>query len=132
MMRWVALAVVLSACGPSAERLEADQVRAAIDRLRAAPAADVAGRKALVESLEKKPAVLAEAKRARDACAAAYRLMVESRELAARAREEIAAPGKGAEGLGDLDASEKKLAAATAAMPACDEASTALKVALSH
>jgi hypothetical protein len=132
MKRWLTLAVALSACGPSPERVEADGVRVAIDRLRAVPAAEVARRRTLVDELEKKPAGLAEATRARDACAVAYRLMIESRELAAHAKEEVAAPGQGADGLRDLDASEKKLAAATAAMPACDEASTALTVALSR
>ncbi len=133
MRRWLALAIALSACARSSEKVEADEVRAAIDRLRASNADDLAGRRALVGELEKKPAALKEAKRARDACATAYKTLVEARELAARAKAGISAPDRSAAAaLADLDGSEKKLAEATAAMPACDAASATLKVTLSH
>ena len=130
----IAAAAALAACARSPERVEADQVRSAIERLRGSPADDEAARRKLVAELASKPAGMDEARRARDACAEAYGLLTDAKSLEKKAKA-AAAPGSptsGAEALGDLNAAEAKLAAATQAMPACDEASAALRRALSR
>jgi hypothetical protein len=135
--RWLVLAIALAACSRSPEKVEADEVKAAIDRLRRVDQGDLERTRALLGELEKKPATLAEARQARDACADAYRLFVDALEIMVKAKPKVKAKAELSDAeLGrtteELDLAQKKLDAANLAMPKCDEASAALTVALSH
>jgi len=123
-----ALAVALLAgCGPSAEDREAAAVARAADALREAPEATAEQRRALLADLERTPAAAAPAARARDACALAYRLLLDGTALEAKVRAALArthtgAGAPGASVLLDLSAAEAKIEESAAAMPDCERA----------
>jgi len=111
-----------AACGPSAEDLEAAAVVHAADALRDAPAEAVEGRRTLLAELERRPAS-GDAAAARDACARAYRPLLESAALRARVEAALADPSKlDGRALADLAEAEAKLKESAAAMGACDAA----------
>lgn len=146
---WIFLAAalsapLLSACGPSEEKIEAERVLRAIDVLRDSPPEPLAAREALVAELEKQPATKSRlASEARDKCARAYRLLTEGKALQAKVSKALAQPappasadpgGGGekpasatAEMLRDFLAAEAKIKESAAAMPECAEAAANLR-----
>lgn len=120
---------LLAACGPSAEEREAAAVVRAADVLRDAPAEAAAEqRRALLADLERAPAASPPAVRARDACARAYRLLLEGKDLEARVRAALADGGTpGAGVLLELTAAEAKIEESAAAMPDCEAALSDLR-----
>ncbi|UQA61241.1 hypothetical protein [Polyangium aurulentum] len=121
-----ALAVV-AGCGPSAETLEQRRVLAAIDALRDAPAMDVPARRRLLDALDKQEAQSPLARRARDDCAAAYRLLIEGNEATEAVRKALAHPETAPPTtLSDLAAAEEKIKKSGEAMPGCEKAAAEL------
>ncbi|MGK4008736.1 hypothetical protein WMF31_39375 [Sorangium sp. So ce1036] len=126
-----ALAPVAAApgCGQSAADREADALLHAIDVLRDAPSEPRAAREALLAAVERQPASTPPAQRARDACARAYRLLLDATAAEARVRALLAAPaasaGPGA--LSDLAAADAKVKESAEVMPACAEALSELR-----
>lgn len=126
----LAIALAATACGPSAEKLEADRVARSIDVLRNAPAGSTASRLHLVEELAKQPATGKLAATARDTCAAAYRSLEEASLLEAQVRKAMADPSSMTPGmLQDLVTAGEKLEASKAAMPGCERAVSELRMA---
>lgn len=110
-------------CGPSQETIEADRVLRAIDKLRDAPPEPLTGREVLVTELERTPAASAPAVKARDACARAYRLLIDGKKLSERVVKQLADPKTLTLEVGrDLASAETKIAESSAAMPACESA----------
>ena len=125
MLTWMA-----SACGPSAEKLDADRVTRSIDVLRNAPAGAPTSRLSLVEELEKQPATGTLAVSARDTCAKAYRSFEEASILEARVRKAMENPNAMTPTLlQDLADADEKLKASKAAMPECERAVSVLRMA---
>jgi hypothetical protein len=119
----VAALLAVVACGPSAEKLEAERVLRAIDVLRDAPSEPSAAREALVTALEREQATFPAAVRARDTCAKAYRLLIEGKALQAKVGKGLSEPGGAtADVLRDFLAAESKITESAATMPQCDEA----------
>lgn len=117
------LALALGACGPSQEKIEAERVLHAINKLRDSPSEHLAGREALVTELERTPAASPPAVKARDACARAYRLLVEGKKLSERVAKQLADPKTMTLEVGrDLAGAEAKIAESAEAMPACETA----------
>lgn len=115
--------VIAAACGPSAEEREAAAVLRAADVLRDAPAEAAARRRELLAELERAPTASARAARARDACAKAYRTLLDGAALEAKVRAALsgaAAPTPA--DLGDLLEAEAKIKESAAAMPDCEAA----------
>jgi hypothetical protein len=118
----------LAACTPSAESIEQRRVLGAVDALRDAPATDLAGRRKLLEALEKQEASSPFARRARDDCAAAYRFLIEGNEATATVSRAIARPDTApSTTLSDLAAAEEKIKKSAEAMPACEKAAAELR-----
>jgi hypothetical protein len=113
---------------PSAEALEDRVILAALAALRDAPAEDLANRKKLVGELEKKPATSLLARRVRDDCARAYRLLVEGQEATATVTRAMARPGGTTSLLADLARAEEKIRQSEEAMPACEKAAAELRL----
>jgi hypothetical protein len=100
----------------------------AINKLRDAPAEALSMRESLVAELEKVQASSPPAVRARDACAHAYRLLIEGKKLSERVAKQIADPSTLTLEVGrDLDAADAKIKESAAAMPACETASADLR-----
>ena len=114
----------------SAEAEEERALIAAIEALRDAPAEDLAGRKARIDALLKKPAKSPQAQRARDSCAEAYRLLVEGKEGTEGVKRALGGPGPVPKTLlADLAAAEEKIRKSSEeAMPACEKAATELRL----
>ncbi|MRG97378.1 hypothetical protein [Polyangium spumosum] len=130
MIGRVALGLVF-ACGcMSAEAEEERVLLGAIDALRDAPAEDLGGRRALIDALVKRPAKSPQAERARDSCAEAYRLLVEGKEGVASVKRALGGPSPVPTTLlADLAAAEAKIEKSRdEAMPACEKASTELRL----
>jgi hypothetical protein len=126
----LALALAATACGPSAEKLEADRVARSIDVLRNAPAETTTSRLHLVEELETQPATGKLAVSARDACARAYRSLEEASLLEAQVRKGMADPSTMTPAmLQDLVVAGEKVEASKAAMPGCERAVSELRMA---
>jgi len=124
------LALAAGACGPSAEKLEADRVARSIDVLRNAPAGSTTSRLHLVEELEKQPATGKLAVSARDACARAYRSFEEASLLEAQVRKAMADPATMTPSLlDDLATASAKIEASKEAMPGCERAVSELRMA---
>jgi hypothetical protein len=118
-----AMAMGVSACGPSQERVEADRVITAINRLRDAPPEPLASREALLAELERVSATSPPAAKARDACARAYRLLIEGKRLTEKVAEQLADPKSLTLEVGrELALAESKITESAAAMPACETA----------
>ena len=101
---------------------------AAIDALRDAPAADLPGRRRLLDGLEKHEAQTPLARRARDDCAAAYRLLIEGNEATEAVRKALAHPETAPPTtLSDLAAAEEKIEKSGEAMPGCEKAAAELR-----
>jgi hypothetical protein len=131
---WAAAALALNlglqaaGCGPSQEKLEADRVTRAIDVLRDAPPEPLSAREALVTDLERQQASFPLAIQARDACARAYRLLIEGKALQASVTKALATPGGATiDTLRDLAGADAKIKESAAAMPECDRASADLR-----
>ncbi|HEY4120338.1 MAG TPA: hypothetical protein VGM56_20875 [Byssovorax sp.] len=118
-----AFLLLVAGCARSPERVSDAAVRAALDRLRDAPSADDAGRRARVVDLKATSAETPEGQRARDSCALAYTLLLDGKAMLALARSTDA-------GAADVGAVERKLTDAEAAMTECNAASGALVVAV--
>ena len=120
---------ILSACGPSAEALEAARLLHAIDALRDVPNDPVTARKALLDQLDAEPASGKLAAAARSACITAYRPMVEGQMLEARvrARHRAAPEDIQPDLLVDLATAEAKLKESKAAMPECERTKAELR-----
>ncbi|AKT36196.1 hypothetical protein [Chondromyces crocatus] len=115
--------LLAAACGPGADKVEAAAVLHAANVLRDAPSEPASARLGHLESLERAPATTPHAARARDACAHAYRLLLEGNALEAKVRAAIATPsGLTPDILRDLGTAEDKIKESTTAMPTCDEA----------
>jgi hypothetical protein len=110
-----------AACGPSPEAVERDRTLRAIDVLRDAPTEAHGPRRRLLQDLEGLNVTLPAAARARDACASAYRLLLDGRELERRvaaALQREAPPGAAV--VQDLLDAEAKISGSAALMPDCD------------
>ncbi|HVK71444.1 MAG TPA: hypothetical protein VM694_43625 [Polyangium sp.] len=114
----------------SAEAEEERVLLAAIEALRDAPAEDLTGRKNLLSALEKKPAPSPEARRARDSCVEAYRLLLEGKEGTEAVKRALGGAGPVPTTLlADLAAAEEKIRkSGDEAMPACAKAATELRL----
>jgi hypothetical protein len=112
-----------AACGPSQEKIEADRVLHAINKLRDSPSEHLTGREALVTELERVSATSPPAVKARDACAHAYRLLVDGKKLSERVAKQLADPKTVTlEAARDLADAESKILESAAAMPTCETA----------
>lgn len=113
----------------SAEAREDQAVLAAIDTLRDSSPDDLANRHKLIDALMKLPATSPLAREARDGCAEAYRLVVESKEGLLKVKTELerqgAAPKNAA---ADLAEAEEKLKKSEPAMRACQKAAIELSL----
>jgi len=115
--------VLVAGCGPSQEKVEADRVLHAINKLRDSPPESLSGREALLTELERTPATSPPAIKARDACAHAYRLLVDGKKLSERVAKQLADPKTLTLEVGrDLADAETKIAESAASMPACETA----------
>jgi hypothetical protein len=122
-----ALALV-AGCTSAAESIEERRVLGAIDALRDAPATDLPGRRRLLDGLEKQEAHGPLTRRARDDCAAAYRLLIEGAEGTAAVTKALAHPETAPPTtLSDLAAAEEKIKKSAEAMPACERAAAELR-----
>jgi hypothetical protein len=122
-------AVATSACGPSAETLEAQRVLRAIDVLRDAPTEPLSAREPLVADLERQEAKAPAALRARDACVKAYRLLLEGKTLHAGVEKQLSTPGGASlDTLRDLAAAETKIKESSEVMPECSRAAADLRL----
>jgi hypothetical protein len=120
-------------CTTSPEVVEAHGVALSIDRLRAAPAGEIEGRRRLVVELEARPARLKQAKEARDVCSGAFRAMLDGLALKERARSVLAGEHPARAPIAqDLSAAQAKLIEADDAMRACVRAETELRRALAR
>jgi hypothetical protein len=122
----LALLTLLAACDRAAPPSDRERVLHAVDALREAPAGDA--RRRLLDDLARLPAAEPAAVRARDTCAAAYRLLFDGDAIAVNLRvalERGEPPGPDA--AKDLREAEEKIAKAKEAMPACEEAQEALR-----
>lgn len=132
----VLLSIVLSSlafgvlgCGPSAEAEEARRVLRSIDALRDAPTEPLSAREPLLTDLERQEAKGPIAVRARDACAKAYRSLIEGKTLQEKVEKALKTPGgSGVETLRDLMAAEEKIKESAQVMPDCDKASGELRL----
>lgn len=125
--RALVLAAALAACGRSSESIEAERVMHAIDTLRSAPAAATDDRKRLVQALKAETAKGEIAVRARDACADAFEALVDGTRLEASVRAALHGGTATPETLQDLAKADEKVKESKAKMPACEEASAALR-----
>lgn len=120
--------VGLSGCGPSEEQLERARVLRAIDVLREAPSEPASAREALLADLEKMQVKGEAAARARDACARAYRLLIEGKALQVRVEEQLKTPsGATVDTLRDLAQAESKIDESKARMQDCTSDAAALR-----
>jgi hypothetical protein len=112
-----------SGCGPSQEKIEANRVLTAIDRVRDAPVEPPSAREAPLTELERVQASSPPAVKARDACAKAFRLLVDGKKLSDRVAKQLADPRtltlQVAQELADAEA---KIEESAASMPACETA----------
>jgi hypothetical protein len=122
------LLLIAAACGPPAEVVERERLLAAIDALRDAPSADTRRRRGLLEALERQAATTPPAVEARDACASAYRALLDADDLGT---EMLHALNRGEGPPPDLPAqlreAEAKAAQARSRMPGCESALTRLR-----
>jgi hypothetical protein len=120
--------VTLGCDGSSPDVAERRRIVAAVDAVRDAPSQDSVRRRKLLEGLEREAATVPAAVLARDACAAAYRPLVDGNDLADGVQRALArgsAPDPSLEG--DLREAEAAVARSRAAMPACEQALDALR-----
>jgi len=124
-----ALATLVAACGPSAEKLEAARLLRAVEVVRAAPPrGDVEARLRLVDALEREPATLPVALRAREHCGKAFRAMFEAEGLLAEAEREMTREAPKITDVAIMTAgAERKVEESRVAMEACDLAAGALR-----
>jgi hypothetical protein len=118
--------LLITSCGRSRERSEADRVLHAIDALRDAPGSAKAQRQELLSTLEKEKAEGEAADRARAACSKAYRLLLEANALTEKVASELDA-GAMQTVVQDLREADAKQKASAEAMPHCDEAAADLR-----
>jgi hypothetical protein len=120
--------IALSGCSSFGEAQEDRRVLLALDALRDAPGGDLSRRRRLLEALERQAATSLLARRARDMCADAYRLLIEGNERAEVVRRALAGSGAApGAALSDLAAAEEKIKKSEAAMPACEKAAAELR-----
>jgi hypothetical protein len=101
----------------------------ALDALRDAPGDALAARRKLLADLETTPATAPSAVRARDACAAAYRLLLDGTELERGLQAELAGDGGAAASLVPrLLEAERKIKQSGTLMPDCEQASAELRL----
>jgi hypothetical protein len=126
----IALAVIAAGCGPNVEAVEREQVVQAIDALRDAPAEPLERRKDLLGKLERTPASVQDAVRARGACASAYRLLVEGTELRKKVQAALEKEEEPTAALAQqVILAEAKIKKSNQLMPECDEAAAELRLA---
>jgi hypothetical protein len=119
---------LLLGCGPSKETVEAERVLRAIDVLRDSPGAAPVSRIELAGELERLPVTSPLAVAARDACARAYRLLIEGAALSDRVHKALDQPDAAAGAvLDDLAQAEAKIKKSSEAMPDCDRAAAELR-----
>ena len=123
-----ALALALAACGPSPEALERARILVAIDRVRDAPAGEVAVRRTLVTDLAQTAAVVPEVARARDTCATAYRLLLDGIELQNGVRAELDKGDPQPSLATRLLEAESKIKQSDTVMPDCERAIASLRL----
>lgn len=110
-------------CSRSPEAVERARLLAAVDALRDAPAADARRRRGLLEALERQPAVAPVAQGVRDACAAAYRPLLDGTELTEELRRAVARGDSPAPELPQkLHQAEAEVARARTLMAGCERA----------
>jgi hypothetical protein len=101
----------------------------ALDALRDAPGDALAARRTLLTDLEATAATAPSAVRARDTCAAAYRLLLEGTELQRGVRAELEGDGGAAATLVPrLLEAETKIKQSGARMADCEQASAELRL----
>lgn len=122
------LALLLTACGPSPEAVERGRILVAIDRVRDAPAGEIAGRRQLVDDLQRTPAVVPEVARARDTCAAAYRLLLDGTELQNEVRADLEKGSPGPALAARLLEAEADIKQSDTVMPDCERAVAGLRL----
>jgi hypothetical protein len=122
-----ALGCCLAAGCSSPEAAEDRAVVAAVETLRRSSADDLMKRRALVDALAKLPATTSLARNARDACADAYRLLVDGKEGTAKLKRALAETGRAPkDALIDLAAVEDLIRRSERAMPGCNTAAAEL------
>jgi hypothetical protein len=127
---WV-FGLALAGCGRSQEATEADRVLRAVDVLRDAPSSALPARIELAGELERLPLTSPAAAGTRDACARAYRLLLDGSVLEQRARKALDGPGTPSPAVvQDLLEAEAKIKQSALAMPDCDRAVAELRRAL--
>jgi hypothetical protein len=119
------LCVLLAGC-PSREAQEDRAVLGAIDVLRDSPEDDLVKRRSLIDSLAKLPATSELGREARDACADAYRLIVESKEATTKVKLALANGELPKNTLADLALAGEKIEKSEPAMKACQKAAIEL------
>lgn len=118
-------AIAGSGCGPSAEKVEAAHVLAAIDALRDSNApADQ--RLALVDKLAAEPAEHKLAEAARDRCVEAYRPLLEATATMQDVQKKKEAGELGPEVFAALKSADQAVEAARESLPKCEAAQAAL------
>jgi hypothetical protein len=124
----VGLGFAFVGCGRSEEAVEAERVLRAIDVLRDAPSSALPARIELAAELERLPLRSPPAVGTRDACARAYRLLLDASLLEQRARKALDEPGlPSATAVQDLLEAETKVKESSMAMPECDRAMAELR-----
>jgi hypothetical protein len=126
------LALVLCACGPSAESLERARVLAALDQLRDAPAGEVRARRKLIAALAQTPAVVPAIVRARDTCADAYRLLIDGTEMQNSVRVELDKGNPDPSLAARLLQAGSKITQSDIVMPDCERAIADLRLPRRH
>jgi hypothetical protein len=124
----VAAVLALPACGPSPEAVERGRILVAIDRVRDAPAGEIVVRRKLVAELEQTAAVVPEIARARDTCAAAYRLLIDGIELQNGVRAELEKGDPAPSLAARLLEAESKIKQSDIVMPDCERAIAGLRL----
>jgi hypothetical protein len=120
--------VILCACGPSGERVEAGRIVHAIDAVRDAPNEPVGPRQKLLDLLAREAARGELAVKARDACVKAYRPLLDGNALSEQVRLAMSRPGRDDAKLArDLAQAETLVGQSRAAMPDCEQAAAELR-----
>ncbi|HRI71150.1 MAG TPA: hypothetical protein PK156_43255 [Polyangium sp.] len=120
------LVVLVGGC-TSAEAREERAVIAAIGNLRDSSADDLVKRRELIAALSKVPVTTPLARKARDACAETYQLMLEGREGMEKIKADMARLGTAPKNaVEDLAAAKEKVDKSETSMKACQEAAAEL------
>jgi hypothetical protein len=123
--------LVLSACGPGAEKRDRDAVISALERVQAVPSQDHEGRKRLADELLALELDSDRARKARDACGAYYKALADSNLTTEALQRELSDPGKKSDPKDiaeRLAAAEKLLAEGEEHLDACQAARADLVV----